>query len=104
MIKYTDNFLKEVKKLSKRYKLIKNDLKVAIEEIENGNFGIDLGFNLYKKRVANSSVPTGKSGGFRIIIYKKIENNIYLVSIYSKSDKETINDKELRELISQIVQ
>ena len=103
MIKFTDNFLKESKKLSKKFKLLKNDLKNAIKEIEVGNFGTYLGYDLYKKRVANSSTKTGKSGGFRIIIYQKIENEIFLISIYSKTDKETIGDKELKELIREII-
>lgn len=61
MIEYSANFLKEAKKLSKKYKLLKSDLKLAIEEIENNkNLGIYLGFDLYKKRVKNSSIPTEK--------------------------------------------
>lgn len=54
-----------------------------------------LRFNLFKKRVKNSSIPTGKSGGFRLIIYQQIENKIVLVSIYSKTEKENLSDEEL---------
>ena len=103
MVKYTANFLKETKKLAKRFKLLKNDLKKAVKEIEDGNIGTHLGYDLYKKRVANSSTQTGKSGGFRIILYQKIENKIFLISIYSKTDKETISDKELKDLIKEII-
>ena len=100
MIEYSDNFLNEAKKLSKKFKLLKSDLKKALNEIESkDDLGVSLGFNLYKKRVANSSVPTGKSGGFRIIVYKKIEDKIVLISIYSKTQKETLSDDELREFI-----
>lgn len=100
MIEYSANFLKEAKKLSKKYKLLKSDLKLAIEEIENNkNLGIYLGFDLYKKRVKNSSIPTGKSGGFRIIIYKQIEERIVLISIYSKVEKESLTDDELRQIL-----
>ncbi|MCW8837420.1 MAG: type II toxin-antitoxin system RelE/ParE family toxin [Thiovulaceae bacterium] len=100
MIEYSDNFLNEAKKLSKKFKLLKGDLKKAVEEIESKkDLGVSLGFNLFKKRVANSSVPTGKSGGFRIIIYKKIEDKIVLISIYSKTQKETLSDDEIRELL-----
>ncbi len=100
MIEYSDNFLNEAKKLSKKFKLLKSDLQKAVTEIENKNdVGTPLGFNLYKKRVANSSIPTDKSGGFRIIIYQKIEDKIVLISIYSKTQKETVSDDELRELL-----
>ena len=96
-IEYSDNFLKEVKKLSKKFKLLKSDLKLAIEDMETKkDIGIYLGYNLYKKRIQNSSIPTGKSGGFRIIIYKQIEDKIVLISIYSKTLQDTLSDDELK--------
>ncbi|AXH10595.1 hypothetical protein CP960_06910 [Malaciobacter halophilus] len=101
MIEYSDNFLKEAKKLSKKYKLLKTDLKQAVNEIlDNQDLGVYLGCDLYKKRVKNSSIPTGKSGGFRIIIYKQVEEKIILISIYSKNDKESLTDEELSELVN----
>ena len=102
MIKYSDNFLKEAKKLSKKYKLLKSDLKKTVEEIESGeSLGVYLGYELYKKRVANSSIPTGKSGGFRIIIYQKIVDETVLISIYSKTQKDTLTDEELIAILKQ---
>ena len=99
-IEYADSFLKEAKQLSKKFKLLKTDLKQAVEEIETKNdLGVYLGFNLFKKRVKNSSIPTGKSGGFRVIIYQQIENKIVLISIYSKTDKENLSDEELSEIL-----
>lgn len=100
MIEYGDTFLKEAKQLSKKFKCLKTDLKYAIEEIETKNdIGISLGYNLFKKRVRNSSIPTGKSGGFRIIIYQQLQNRTVLISIYSKTEKESINDQELIEIL-----
>jgi hypothetical protein len=103
-IEYADCFLKEAKQLSKKFKLLKSDLKQAIDEIETKNdLGVYLGFNLFKKRVKNSSIPTGKSGGFRVIIYQQIENKIVLISIYSKTEKENLTDEELSEIIKQYI-
>lgn len=100
MIEYSDNFLKEAKKLSKKYKLLKTDLQQAVKEItSNEDLGVYLGCDLYKKRLKNSSIPTGKSGGFRLIIYKQIEEKIILISIYSKTDRETLTNEELSELV-----
>ena len=100
MIEYGDTFLKEAKQLGKKFKLLKTDLKVAINEIESKNdIGIYLGYNLFKKRVINSSIPTGKSGGLRIIIYQQIPDKTVLISIYSKTEKENISDYELIELL-----
>jgi hypothetical protein len=59
-----------------------------------------LGHNCYKIRVANSSIPTGKSGGFRVITYYiDQEGVIRLIFIFSKRDQENISDKELKEII-----
>ena len=102
IIEYADSFLKEAKQLSKKFKLLKTDLKQAVDEIETKHdLGVYLGFNLFKKRVKNSSIPTGKSGGFRVIIYQQIENKIVLISIYSKTEKENLSDEELSEIIKQ---
>ncbi|MGB5791465.1 type II toxin-antitoxin system RelE/ParE family toxin [Poseidonibacter sp.] len=105
IIEYSDSFLKEAKKLSKKFKLLKSDLKQAVDEIENKNdFGVYLGFDLFKKRVKNSSIPTGKSGGFRVIIYKQVENKMILISIYSKTEKENLSDSELSDIIKEYME
>jgi len=102
MIEYSNNFLREAKGLSKKFKLLKFDLKQAVNEIETKHeLGVSLGYNLYKKRVKNSSIPTGKSGGFRIIIYQQLKEKIVLVSIFSKTQKENLSDNELRTLLKE---
>ena len=35
IIEYADSFLKEAKQLSKKFKLLKSDLKQVVDEIEN---------------------------------------------------------------------
>ena len=58
--------------------------------------GESLGDNCFKIRMAVSSKNKGKSGGARIITYLKIvEETIFLISIYDKSDTNTIKDKEI---------
>lgn len=99
MIEFSDNFLLEAKKLSKKYRALKKDLQGALLEIQERDFGVSLGYNLYKKRVSNSSIPTGKSGGFRVIIFLQTEKKITLLSIYSKTQKETLSDAELRQIL-----
>ena len=48
--------------------------------------------------MAISSKNKGKSGGARVITYVKIVDEvIYLLSIYDKSETDTITDKELLE-------
>jgi hypothetical protein len=53
--------------------------------------------------MAITSKGKGKSGGARIITFVKIsQTTVYLLSIYDKSDKENISDKELIELLQSI--
>jgi mRNA-degrading endonuclease RelE of RelBE toxin-antitoxin system len=102
MIAFSDHFLKEAKRLGKKYQQIKSDIQQAVEEIESRNdLGTYLGFNLYKKRVKNSSIPTGKNGGFRIIIYQLVQDKAVLISIYSKTEQTAISDDELIALLSE---
>jgi len=93
----TPLFERELKKLSKRHSSIKNDLAATIGLlIKNPSLGESLGDNCFKIRMAVSSKNKGKSGGARIITYLKIvEETIFLISIYDKSDTNTIKDKEI---------
>ena len=51
-------------------------------------------------RTAIASKNKGKSGGARIISFVKIiDDTVFLLSIYSKSEKDTISDKEIEELL-----
>jgi len=96
-----DSFKQNFKKLQKKYRNIKEDIKkLSLELQKNPRAGIALQHNCYKIRVANSSVPTGKSGGFRTIYYCiDEEEKIYLMAIYSKTQRGNISDNELIELL-----
>ncbi|HZY37006.1 MAG TPA: type II toxin-antitoxin system RelE/ParE family toxin [Mucilaginibacter sp.] len=93
----TPLFERELKKLSKRYSSIKSDLAATIVSLkENPSLGESLGNNCFKVRMAISSKNKGKSGGARVITYVKIVDEIiFLISIYDKSDADSISDKEL---------
>jgi len=67
---------------------------------ENPTRGILLASSCYKIRLANASIPTGKSGGFRVIYYFIDEKeNIYLMSIYSKTERENISAEEIKAIL-----
>ena len=67
---------------------------------KNPEQGTNLGNNCYKIRVSIESKGKGKSGGARVITNIIIaEKTVYLLSIYDKSDKENLTDKELKELL-----
>ena len=91
------SFEKDVKRLAKKYNKIACDLR-ELSDTLNGNpkAGIALSSNLYKLRVKNSSISSGKSGGFRVIYYYIDEqNNIYLMKIYSKTEIGNISEDKL---------
>ena len=100
----TPEFIKNLKILKKKYKNIKNDVLELAKELEkNPIMGTDLGNNTFRIRIKNSDNNKGKSAGYRIITYCiNDEYEIYLVTIYSKSEKENILDIELKELIARL--
>ena len=71
--------------------------------MSNPFIGTSLGKNFYKIRLSIRSKGKGKSGGARVITCVKIlATTVYLASIYDKSEKENITDKELKELAKTI--
>jgi mRNA-degrading endonuclease RelE of RelBE toxin-antitoxin system len=97
-------FDRQLKRLSKKYPSLKQEYFELIESLEeNPEQGINLGNNCYKIRVAIQSKGKGKSGGARVITNFVIaEETVYLLSIYDKSDKENLTDKELDDLLKYV--
>jgi mRNA-degrading endonuclease RelE of RelBE toxin-antitoxin system len=99
-IKALTDFEKELKRLSKKYKSLGFDLsKLIVNLQENPSLGTPIGKNLNKIRLAISSKNQGKSGGARLITcFQVIEETIYLVYIYDKSEIDNISEKKIKEL------
>ena len=100
----TPKFSKQLKRLSKKYHSLKDDLELLeIKLLKNPATGIHIGHNVYKIRLAVSSKRKGKSGGARIITYVAvIEEVIYLMNIYDKADKDNISKKEIKKLLADL--
>jgi len=66
--------------------------------------GIAWGNDCYKIRVAIKSKGKGKSGdGARVITRViAIRKHVYLLTVFDKSEKDSISDKELKELLKMI--
>jgi len=98
-----DNFDKEFKRLCKKYKSLKNEIIDLVKQLEKKpEKGIHLGNDCYKIKLAIKSKGRGKSGGARVITHVKIiEQNIYLLSIYDKSEQVNITEKKINELYKQ---
>jgi mRNA-degrading endonuclease RelE of RelBE toxin-antitoxin system len=93
----TPEFEKELKRLSKKYVSMKIDyLKFLLDLQENPIQGESLGKDCYKVRLSIESKNKGKSGGARVITCVKIiDEVVYLLAIYDKSELATLKDKEI---------
>ena len=75
-----------------------------LEELEaNPNLGTDLGGGLRKIRMAIASNGRGKGGGARVITFSVIisveETEVNLLTIYDKSERESISRAEIEQLL-----
>lgn len=97
-------FKKELKKLAKKYRSLKTDLAALFDTLETNPIqGIALGNNCYKIRIAITSKDKGKSGGARVITNFVIaDHTVFLLTIYDKSEKDNLSDKELTLLLKQV--
>jgi len=103
-ISAASTFEREVKKLAKKFSSLAEDLmKLKEELLVNPKQGVPLGKDCYKIRIAIKSKGKGKRGGARVITRVKVINEtIYLLTIFDKSEKENITDKELKSLLQEI--
>ncbi len=103
----TPVFERKFKRLSKKFPSLASEIE-DLEDVllEKPESGISLGANIYKIRLANKEKGKGKSGGFRVVTYLvyNTENstNIYLITLFDKSEESTINKSELIKLVRQI--
>jgi hypothetical protein len=97
-------FERQLKRLAKKYPSLKTEFALLVEELEqNPQVGTSLGNNCFKIRLAMTSKGRGKSGGARVITHFYVENDtVFLLAIYDKGEQNTISDKELKELLSEI--
>ena len=103
-INYTHPFAKELKHLVKKYPSIKVDVSNLMKELQtNPLMGIPIGNNFYKIRMAIQSKGKGKSGGARVITYVQVINeNIFMIAIYDKSESENISAKQLQDRLKKL--
>lgn len=104
-VKSIEVFERQAKKLVKKYPSLKSELLALIKKLSHDpSQGTSLGKNCYKIRLAIKSKGKGKSGGARLITHIVVsDNSVFLLSIFDKSDKENLTDKELKELLEYLL-
>ena len=90
-------FDREIKRLAKKYRSIPQDFRILLQLLQaNPTMGEPLGKDCFKIRMAISSKNKGKSGGARVITCVKIvDDTLFLLSIYDKSEQANIPDDEI---------
>jgi mRNA-degrading endonuclease RelE of RelBE toxin-antitoxin system len=69
-IVYTQEFEKEIKRLSKKYLSLKKDFQTLLEQLNaNPQSGTQIRNNCYKIRLSIASKGKGKSSGARVITH-----------------------------------
>jgi mRNA-degrading endonuclease RelE of RelBE toxin-antitoxin system len=104
-VRFTLPFKRRLKALAKRYRQIQTDIQPIVDELQAGNFvGEQIpGTNVtvFKVRAKNSDIPTGKSGGYRVIYQVISPEDVLLLLIYAKSDQVDVSIEEIENAVKQ---
>lgn len=99
----TPAFLRQSARLEKRYRSWAGEIDALADSLQTDpEQGTPLGRSCRKIRVAIASKNRGKSGGARLItLVRLVGETVLLLSVYDKSDQETITDAELERLVGE---
>ena len=101
------NFDRQVKRLAKKYKSLKEDLQELTNALRRDPaVGADLGNGVRKVRMAIRAKGKGKSHGARVITHTAVisvrEGVVTLLAIYDKAEQSTITSKEIEQLLREL--
>jgi len=103
-VEVTFYFKKQAKRLAKKYPSLPSELRELISSLEKSpTQGTMIGRGCYKNRLSIASKSKGKSGGGRVITHLQVsKRKVYLLSIYDKSEMESIRPSDLSGLLNLI--
>ncbi len=110
-VQLTSSFKRSVKKLKRRYPHIQDDIRDDIRDgvellLHTPQLGVTVSASggIRKVRLANRDARRGKSGGYRLLYYLEDEETqaLYLLLVYSKSDRENVTKRELKQLLDEV--
>ena len=104
---YTEEFLRQAKRLAKRYHSLADDINaLQFELMENPEACISMGGGKRKIRLGVKSKGGGKRGGLRVITLNVvIETNntcVNLLTIYDKKEIPNVSDKYIDQIIKNL--
>ena len=103
----SEEFCRQAKRLAKKYRSLKDDLKDFEKDLQKNPFiGTDLGNGKRKIRLGVVSKGKGKRGGMRVITFNAVKTGdiitIYLVTIYDKGEYQSVSDKYVDQIIKSL--
>lgn len=106
----TPHFQREARQLMKKYRSLHSELRALDSDLqENPRKGTLIGRDVYKIRLLVKSKGRGKSGGLRVVSYVAFNEvqdalvaDVYLLSIYDKSETGNIPDSVLKKMVADI--
>ncbi len=103
-VKATPQFKRDLRTLSKKYRRVRSDLQLVIDQLQAGELPGDrisgAGYEVFKVRVKNSDIKKGKSGGYRVIYYLQTSTTRILIAMYSKSEVADISAERIVEIVT----
>ncbi len=105
-VEYAAYFEHAAKRLKKKYPHISADLHPLVDQLEQGETPGDqvpgVRHPVYKVRLRNTDAARGKSGGYRVIYYLKLQDQIVLLTIYTKSEHSDIPIHLIQQIIDEL--
>ena len=88
----TRRFSRQLKNYLKKYRALRLEIDALIADLQTGALPGDrlqgtASYVVYKVRLRNRDAATGQSGGFRVIYFVQLADQVVLLTIYSKSDQ-----------------
>lgn len=105
LVKTLPRFEDRLEALDKKYRNAIDQAEKFTERLERGerpgNVVPGAGAAVYKAAVRNPAIKGGAPKGYRIIYYVIKRNQIYLLTMYSKSQQKDIGATELKRLVKE---
>lgn len=104
-VRFTPEFKRNLRQLAKKYRHIRSDIQPLIDALIAGERPGDqipgIGLLVYKVRVRNSDAQRGRRGGYRMIYYQPNDLSIVLITLYSKTEQQDIEPREIRAILQE---
>ena len=108
-VHFCPSFDRSIKRLERHFPHVKDDVRIAIGLLtKEPRTGVVIpgSSGIRKLRVRNTDQTRGKIGGYRLVYYVTDSPvpTIYLLLLYSKSDKSDVTSQELKQLLNELME